>query len=98
MSVQILQFTTAPEHAEEVEAGIRDLFAAVAEAAPEGMEYTAVRLGEGDDHLLMLRLADGVANPLLDVPRALEFRSELSRWVGAPVAPRPATVLGHYSG
>ncbi|MFF2328457.1 MULTISPECIES: hypothetical protein [unclassified Streptomyces] len=97
MSVQIVRFSTTTEQAPEAEDAIRVLFAAVDEAAPTGIEYTAVRVHEGPEFLLILNLADAGANPLLEIPAALEFRTKVVAWAGAPVPPQPVTVLGRYS-
>lgn len=93
MSLQIVRFTTDAERVPEVEDAIRTLFAAVEEAAPIGVDYTAARVGA--EFLLTLRLTG--ANPLLDIPAALEFRARVAEWAGAPVPPRPVAVLGQYS-
>ncbi|MDT0445578.1 hypothetical protein [Streptomyces johnsoniae] len=101
MSVQIVRFSTSTEQVPEVEEAIRKLFAAVEEAAPTGIDYTAVRLGDGEseatEFLLALRLADPEANPLLGIREALDFRAAIAAWAEAPAAPQPATVLGRYS-
>lgn len=95
MSVQILRFTTAPERIPEVEEAVTKLFAAVDAAGPDGIDYTAMRVGQDGEFVLILRLAD--ANPLLDIPQAQEFRARLAEWARGPVAPRPAVVLGRYT-
>lgn len=95
MSVHILRFTTAPERIPEVEEAVAKLFAAVDTANPEGIDYTAMRVGPDGEFMLILRLSD--ANPLLDIPAAQEFRARLAEWAGSPVAPRPAVVLGRYT-
>jgi hypothetical protein len=97
MSVQIVRFTTAPDRVPEVEEAVRDLFAAIEEAAPTGVEYTAARVGEDAEFLLVLRLDDPGANPLLGIREALGFRARIAGWAGAPVPPRPVTVLGRYA-
>jgi hypothetical protein len=94
MSVQIIRFNTDAERIPDVEDAIRALFAAIEEAAPTGIDYDAVRVGDGAEFLLTLRLTG--ANPLLDIPEALEFRAKVAEWTGAPVPPRPVTVLGRY--
>lgn len=98
MSVQMVRFSTAAEQIPEVESAIAALFTAVGAAAPEGMTYTAGRVGDGPDFVFMLQLADGVDNPLLGIPAALDFRSKVTGWAGEPVAPQPFTVLGRYEG
>jgi hypothetical protein len=97
MSVQVVRFSTDAERTPEVEDAIGELFAALENAAPTGVEYTAVRVGEGAEFLLTLRLDDGVANPLLQLPEALTFRARVAEWAGSPVPPQPVTVLGRYA-
>jgi hypothetical protein len=94
MSVHIVRFSTDAERIPEVEAAIEALFAAVHDAAPAGIEYTAARVGDGAEFLLTLDLAD--TNPLLGIPEATEFRTRIAAWAGEPVPPQPLTVLGHY--
>ncbi|MFC7546133.1 hypothetical protein [Plantactinospora sp. GCM10030261] len=95
MSLQIVRFSTDAERIPEVEDAIGKLFAAVAEAAPTGVEYTAARVGDGAEFLLTLRLAG--ANPLLGIREAVEFRARVAEWAGTPVPPQPVTVLARYT-
>ncbi|MFA4081331.1 hypothetical protein [Mycobacteroides salmoniphilum] len=98
MSVQMVRFRTDPERVHEVEEAITALFTAVSEAAPAGMTYTAGRVGDGPDFVFLLQLVDGLDNPLLGIPDALEFRANLAGWASEPVAPQSFTVLGRYEG
>lgn len=98
MSVQIVRFSTGPDRVHEVEDGIARLFDALREAAPAGLDYSAMRVGDGPEFLLVLRLADSETNPLLAVPAALEFRAQIADWAGGPVPPEPVEVLGRYAG
>lgn len=95
MSVHIVRFSTDAARIPEVEAAIATLFAAIHEASPTGIEYTAARVGDDAEFLLTLDLAD--ANPLLGIPEAVELRTKIAEWAGGPVPPQPLTVLGHYS-
>lgn len=95
MSVHILRFDTAPERIPEVEEAVTTLFAALDAAGPSGIDYTAMRVGSDAEFVLILRLTG--ANPLLELPAAQEFRARMAEWAGAPVAPRPAVVLGRYT-
>lgn len=97
MSLQIVRFSTASQQIPRVEEAIRTLFAAIEAAAPAGIDYTAMRVGDGPEFLLTLRLADADANPLLDIPEALAFRTRIAHWAGGPVPPQPVAVLGRYS-
>ena len=97
MSVQIVHFGTDPQRAGEVEEAIRSLFLAVEAAAPQGIEYTAARIGDSSQFLLMLALADDAANPLLEIPEAGAFRNTMADWAGGPVSPSTLHFLGRYS-
>ncbi|MFI6713198.1 hypothetical protein ACIBF7_42675 [Nonomuraea sp. NPDC050478] len=97
MSVQIVRFNTTSEQAPEAEAAIKTLFAAIEEAAPTGLDYTAMRVADGTEFLLILHLADADLNPLLNIQEALAFRAKVAEWAGAPVPPRPVTLLGRYA-
>jgi hypothetical protein len=98
MSVQIVRFRTDPQRVPEVEEAIGRLFAAVDEAAPAGVAYTAARVGDGSEFLLTLQLPEGAANPLLDIAEAGAFRARIAEWAGGPVAPASLHVLGRYHG
>ena len=97
MSVQIVRFSTDPERVPEVEEAIRGLFAAVKDAAPTGLNYTATRVGDSAEFQLTLELADADTNPLFGIPAAGEFRTKIADWAGGPVPPQPLTVLGQYT-
>lgn len=98
MSVQIVQFRTDPQQVGEVEEAIRKLFAAVEEAAPPGIEYTAARVSDSSEFLLTLTFPDDAANPLLEIPEAGAFRGKVSQWAGRPVPPATLHLIGRYNG
>ncbi|MFE5738746.1 hypothetical protein [Streptomyces celluloflavus] len=98
MSVQIVRFRTEPERVPEVEEAVRRLFAAVRDAAPEGIEYGAARVGDGAEFLLTLRIPEGAPNPLLAIPEAGAFRARVAEWAGAPVPPATLHMIGRYTG
>lgn len=97
MSVQIVAFRTTPERISEVTEAITQLFAAVAAAAPAGIEYAAYRVGDGPDFLLALTLPDGAPNPLLDIPEAGAFRDRVGEWVGGSVPPVTLHAISRYA-
>jgi hypothetical protein len=98
MSVQIVRFRTEPERVPEVEEAEGRLFAAVRDAAPAGIEYTATRAGDGPEFLLTRQLPEGAPNPLLGLPEAGAFRARAAGWAGGPVPPAPLHVTGRYTG
>jgi hypothetical protein len=97
MSVQIVQFRAGPSQVGEVEEAIGKLFAALEEAAPSGIEYTAARVGDSSEYLLTLTLPDEAANPLLEIPEAGAFRGKVGEWAGGPVPPSTLHFIGRYT-
>jgi hypothetical protein len=94
-TLQIVRFTTHEESIASAETEIRRVFHAVNAAAPEDMQYLAVR--SGCDFVLALNLADPAANPLLDIESAAHFRRALPNWTSDNAAPEPFTVIGNYN-
>lgn len=95
MSVQVLRFTTRPDRIPEVEDAIAELFAALDVARPADIDYTAMRVGDEPEFVLILRCAG--ENPLPGIAAAREFRAKVAEWAGGPVPPREAAVLGRYA-
>lgn len=96
MPLQVVRFTTRPEHIYEVESAIGELFSAVEQAQPTGMRYLATRHPDRPRFELLLHLADGVDNPLPTITRAARFREQMAGWALSTPAPVPAVVLGRY--
>ncbi len=84
------------DRAVEVEAAVRSLFAALEEARPQGIGYTSYRLADGVTYVVLLRVEDGIDNPLPKVPEFLRFQENLKGWLAEPPAPDQLTVVGDY--
>ncbi|MFC7456485.1 hypothetical protein ACFQS2_04700 [Brachybacterium sp. GCM10030267] len=96
MTLQIVRFRPHAHRLADIESALHELFVALAAAAPDGVEYTAIRVGEPPEILLLLDLRDAAENPLTSLPESLAVRERIADWAGRPVPPQPATVLGHY--
>ena len=97
MTVQMVRFTTTPEHVPEIERRIAALVTALADEQPAGVRYAATKLSDGLTFMLWLELAEGVdENPLPAIPAAREFQQGLGAWTAAPPTPEPVTVVGSY--
>lgn len=96
MTVQIVRCTTRPEHTEEVEAAVAELFGAIEQAQSSGIRYLATRHPSRPQFELLLHLADGADNPLRSIPRAARFRQQMADWALTAPQPEAATVLGRY--
>jgi hypothetical protein len=95
MTVLMVQYEVAKEHVADVEAEIGAVIAAVEAAGVDGVRYAVGRLPDGVTFVGLLELADGVANPLPDIPAARAFQQRLAgRLVGDPPVPQALDVVG----
>jgi hypothetical protein len=95
MNTRIIRYTTHPEHADENARLIGDVFAALADAKPDGVHYAAFRLDDGVSFMHVVTL-DGDTNPLNDVPAFKEFQADIMNRVVAPPVTAVTTVVGNY--
>jgi hypothetical protein len=94
-TTRIIRYTTKPEHSDENARLIRNVFAALADAKPEGVHYAAFRLDDGVSFTHIVTL-DGDTNPLNDVPAFAEFQADIMNRVAAPPVTVVTTVVGNY--
>jgi hypothetical protein len=95
MSTRIIRYTTHAEHADENARLIEAVFAALADAKPEGVHYAAFRLADDVSFMHVVTL-DGETNPLNDVPAFQEFQANIKNRVVAPPVTVVASVVGNY--
>jgi hypothetical protein len=84
------------EHADEVEAGVRRMFAAIEREHLAGIRYTSARLPDGVTYVAMLEIEDGTENPLPALPEFGEFQAALRQWAAGPPTAEPLTVIASY--
>lgn len=80
----------------DVEAGIKRLFAALAEAQPEGIRYASCRLADGVTYVVLLEIEEGVENPLPALPAFQAFQETLKTSMVEPPIAEQLTVSGSY--
>jgi hypothetical protein len=95
MNTRIIRYTTHAEHADENARLIRDVFAALADAKPDGVRYAAFRLDDEVSFMHVVTL-DGDTNPLSDLPAFQEFQANIMNRVVGPPVTVVATVVGNY--
>jgi hypothetical protein len=95
MSTRIIRYTTHAEHADENARLITAVFAALADAKPEGVHYAAFRLDDDVSFMHVVTL-DGDTNPLNDVPAFQGFQADIKNRVIAPPVTVVATLVGNY--
>lgn len=96
MSVMMVRSTIKDEKADEVEAAVRKMFAAIEKAQPAGVRYASCRLTDGTTYVALLEVEDGVQNQLPQIPEFAEFQSALQGWTAGPPAAEALTVVGSY--
>lgn len=100
MNRVVVQYRARNEAADENQAAIERVFAALSEGEPEGLSYTSMRLEEEEAGTVFVHVAevsteDG-SNPLAALAEFGEFQTGLAdRTVERPLA-RQATVVGSY--
>jgi len=86
---KVIRYRTKPEHADENERFVRDVFAELAEQIPEGLHYAAFRLDDGVS-FLHLAVIDGEVNPLTTSAAFAAFQAGIAdRWPRGPIRPTP---------
>src|SRR3954470_728602 len=96
MTVMMLRPKIKPEHLDDVRMAATHMFAALAEAQPEGVRYASLALGDGETFVVVLEIEDGIENPLPAVPEFAAFQEGLREWVAGPAVPERLEVVGSY--
>lgn len=96
MSVLMVRAKVKERHVAEVEAAAEKMFAAIADAEPDGVRYASCKLADGVTFVVLLEVADGVENPLLSLPAFSEYQEMLKGWIAEPPTPEQLTVVGSY--
>jgi hypothetical protein len=93
MSTAVIRYQTKPEAADENQRLIEGVFAELALKAPQGLQYTSVRLADGVTFLHLV-VGEGIA----DLPAFQEFQRDFGSRVVAPPERTEFTVVGTYTG
>lgn len=100
MSRVVVQYRTRNESADDNQAAIERVFAALAESSPDGLRYASMRLEQEEAgtvfvHIAEVSTADGT-NPLTELPEFAEFQAGLPDRVVEPPLARQADLVGAY--
>jgi hypothetical protein len=91
----VIRYKTRPDAADENARLVAAVYAALAVAKPDDLEYATYRLDDGVTFVHVAKLPDD-SNPLASIPEFAEFQREIAdRCVEQP-DPRAATVVGSY--
>jgi hypothetical protein len=94
-ATKVIRYTTKPEHADENERLIRNVFAELADQNSEGLRYAALRLDDGVS-FLHVAVLDGNENPLATSAAFGEFQSGIKDRCAEGPTPADATIIGSY--
>ena len=94
-TTKVVRYRTKPERADENEALIKAVFAELAETAPDGLRYTALRLDDGVSFVHVAQL-DGDTNALGSSPAFQQFQADIGDRVAEGPVAMDAQVVGSY--
>jgi hypothetical protein len=99
MSTTIVRYTTRPEHADENQALVEQVFAELAADRPAGLRYASFRLADGVSfvHVADVDTDDG-SNPLTATAAFAEFVRGIGDRCDAPPVASGAALVGSYLG
>jgi hypothetical protein len=97
MSVVVVRYKTKPERAEENQALVEKVFAALDATAPAALGYATLRLADGVSfvHIASIETDDGT-NPLTETAAFGDFVRDVGDRCEEPPAASDATVVGAY--
>ncbi|HEX7097425.1 MAG TPA: hypothetical protein VF183_16185 [Acidimicrobiales bacterium] len=97
MKLTMLRAKVKSDRAQEAVEATQRWFAAVEEAKPNGVRYASCHLPDGVTYVVLLRLDDGIDNPLPSLPAFGEFQKNLQEVLAEPGTPEELTVVGSYN-
>ena len=97
MKKVVVRYKTKPEHADENQKLVENVFAELASTQPGGIRYATFRLEDGVTfvHVASVETADG-SNPLGETAAFKKFQRELKDRCDEPPHAQEATVVGSY--
>lgn len=96
MNIQMARFTVKPNRVTEFEEAAKGVFSVVQKKQLKGIRYTLCRLSDGLTYLGLLKLGEGVNNPLPELPEGKKFIESLQNWTAEPPTRDQLTAIGWY--
>jgi hypothetical protein len=96
MGLIMFRATVKPGAMDDLEAAAQRTFAAIGEAAPEEVRYTAMRVAGSDEVVGLLEVEDRDANPLSAVPEFVEWQQVVQRSIAGPPEITDLEPMGSY--
>lgn len=97
MTIVMMRANALPEHADKIGAAAGSMFAAIRNVRPEGIRYSAYRVGDTETFVVLLELQEGTENPLTDIAAVGTFQEDLrGGWLAEPPVMEQLTLVGEY--
>jgi hypothetical protein len=93
--IRMIRYRTRPEAAEENQKLVEEVFAELAEKAPEGIRYMTFRLTDGVTFVHVVTY-EADTNPLAGIAAFQRFSETIGDRAVAPPEVEEATVVGSY--
>jgi hypothetical protein len=94
-TTKVIRYRTKPEHADENERLVRDVFAELADESPDGLHYATFRLDDGVT-FVHVAVTDGEVNPLTSSSAFAKFQAAIGERCAEGPTPADATVIGNF--
>jgi hypothetical protein len=94
-TTKVIRYRTKPEHADENERLVRDVFAELAESDPDGLRYATFRLDDGVS-FVHVAILDGEVNPLMSSPAFAAFQADIGARCAEGPIPADGTAIGNF--
>jgi hypothetical protein len=96
MSVMLLRQNVKEAKIDDAMAGVRELFAALERAHPEGLHYASTRVAGTSTFVILLELAEGADDPRSLIPEFPRFQEKLANFLDGPPTVEELDVVGSY--
>jgi hypothetical protein len=97
VTIVMMRANATPEHADMIAAAAESMFAAIESERPEGIRYSAYRVGDTEIFVILLELQEGTENPLPGIAAVTTFQEDLrGGWLAEPPVMEQLTVVGEY--
>lgn len=96
MQVMMIRAKVHADAMDELRATAEQTFAAIHEAAPDGVRYATTVLPDGVSFVAFLALEDPEQNPLPQIPAFVEWQQAIPRWRDGEAEVVPLEVIASY--
>ena len=96
MSVRMIRAKIRDDKTADVEKAVKEVFAALEVAQPQGVHYASWKLADGVTYVILLGLDNDDDNALAAIPAFRDFQAGLGTWIAGPPAIEELTQIGAY--